>query len=153
MFNAYIGGTFLYNSELWTLTQTQSNTIDSIQRKFLRKILQLTWPKIISNEKLYEKTEQKPWSETVKKRMFRWLGHLMRMDKATPARRALDEFIKKGRRPVGRPKETWLSVVRRILGTSELKIDLRSDVTMIEELERICEDRVQWRCFVRNMKL
>ena len=70
MSNAYISGIFLYNSELWTLTQTQSNTIDSIQRKFLRKILQLTWPKTISNEKLYEKTEQKPWSETVKRRML-----------------------------------------------------------------------------------
>ena len=56
IFNAYIGSVFLYNSELWILTRALCNKIDSIQRKFLRRVLQLSWPKLISNKKLYEKT-------------------------------------------------------------------------------------------------
>ena len=100
---------------------------------------------------MYEKTNQKPWSETVKRRSLRWLGHVMRMDRETPARKALQECIKPGRRPVGRPKETWLSYVRRILQTSVLEIDFLSDETMMRDLEIVCQDRVQWRRLVRNM--
>ena len=42
-----IGSVFLYNSELWTLTQALCNKIDSIQRKFLRRVLQpvASWPR------------------------------------------------------------------------------------------------------------
>ena len=140
IFNAYIGSVFLYNSEPWTLTQALCNKIDSIQRKFLRRVLQLSWPKLISNKKLYEKNNQKPWSETVKCRSLRWLGYVMRMDQETPARKALQEFIKPGRRPVGRPKETWLSYVRRILQTSVLGIDFLTDETMMRDLEIVCQD-------------
>ena len=37
--DAYIGSIFLYNSELWTVTQDMEDQIDIIQRNFLRRIL------------------------------------------------------------------------------------------------------------------
>ena len=150
IFDAYIASVFLYNSELWTLTKTFSNKIDTIQRKFLRKLLQIKWPKVISNNRLYEKTNHKPWSETVKRGSLRWLGHLLRMDKETPARRALDEYLKEGKHPVGRPKETWIRSVRRILQSSGLNVDFSSDFTMISDLEQLCAEREEWRSMINK---
>ena len=42
---------------------------------------------------------------------MKWLGHLLRLPKLTPARIALDEFAKPVKRPSGRPKTTWLDIV------------------------------------------
>ena len=39
IFNALIESIFLYNSEIWSLTQTLENEIDVFQRKLLRKIM------------------------------------------------------------------------------------------------------------------
>ena len=39
IFNALIESIFLYNSEIWSLTQTLENDIDVFQRKLLRKRL------------------------------------------------------------------------------------------------------------------
>ena len=56
-FNAYPASVFLYNSELWTLTDTLEKQVDSFQRRMLRRVINICWPKVISNERLYEKTE------------------------------------------------------------------------------------------------
>ena len=54
---------------------------------------------------------------------MRWLGNLMRLDPETPARRALNEYTRKGKRPPGRPKETWLSIIRKSLRLNEIEVD------------------------------
>ena len=89
----------------------------------------------------------------MKKRALSWLGHLLRLDPQTPARQALNKFIRKRRRPIGRPKETWLSVIRKSLILNELNIDYSSDEKMIKDLVTLCEDRKNWRNFVKNIKL
>ena len=38
-FNAYVARVFLYNSELWTLTKKMENTVNTFQRRHLRKVL------------------------------------------------------------------------------------------------------------------
>ena len=56
--NTYVGIIFLYNSELWVLTEKTCEAIDCVQRKFLREIRKVHWPKVMSNDKLYEKTKK-----------------------------------------------------------------------------------------------
>ena len=56
----------------------------------MRKILDIKWPKKISNEKLYETTKITQWSKTIKKRRLQWYGHL-RLPEETPAKAALRE--------------------------------------------------------------
>ena len=53
----YTASIFLYNSELWTLIETLQNTIDAFHRKLLRRVINIQWPKTISNEPLYEKVK------------------------------------------------------------------------------------------------
>ena len=63
MFNAYIASIFLYNSELWTLNRKLENEIDIFQRSLLRKILNIKYSKVISNEKLYKLLKKQIESE------------------------------------------------------------------------------------------
>ena len=74
IFQALIESVFLYNSECWGLNKKQEERINITQRKFLRNILGIRWHKNnwISNEKLYEKTQQQEWSTKIAHRRLRF---------------------------------------------------------------------------------
>ena len=143
LFDAYISSIFLYNSELWGLTGAQENTIDVIQRRLIRRILNIRWPYTISNETLYERTQLKSWSETITERRMRWLGHLMRLPAETPARQALQECLRPAKRPRGKPKTTWRSRVNQDL--KKLRPDLQLGS---EALTVLTSDRMKWKALV-----
>ena len=78
------------------------------------------------------------------------------MEKDTPARKALEEYLKPLKRPPGRPKLTWMSVIYTNLKTYsglEGEVDFTNAQTMIQDLGMLCNDRKRWRTFVRNIKL
>ena len=112
LFNTYVTPIFMYNSEIWTMTPTLNNTIDSFHRKLLRRVLNNHYPHIIPTTELYTRTKQVKWSEIIRQHRLRFTGHLLRLDKTTPARRALEEALRPTRRPPGRPKTTWLEVTK-----------------------------------------
>ena len=93
--NAYVASVFLYNSELWTLTKKLENNIDTFQRRHLRKILGINWQRNITNNEIYARTKCAQWSEIIRGRRLTWLGHLMRLNPETPARKALEEYLTK----------------------------------------------------------
>jgi hypothetical protein len=110
MFKIYIASVFLYNSEIWTLTKKLENVIDVFQRRMLKIILNIKYPEIISNEKLYEKTNEIPWSEVVRKRRLRWTGHMLRLPDETPVMKAFEESNKYSK-TLKKNKKTWIKVV------------------------------------------
>ena len=67
----------------------------------------------ITNTDLYDRTNCESWSRTIKRRRLNWLGHLYRLPEETPARQALTEYNRKTKRPVGRPKPTWIAQINR----------------------------------------
>ena len=69
---------FLYNCELWTTTKTINNSIDSFHRRQLRYALGIIYPRVITNQQLYDVTKCEPWSVVTERRRLSWLGHLMR---------------------------------------------------------------------------
>ena len=77
----------------------------------------------------------------MKVRRLNWLGHLLRLPKETPARQALTEYSRKTKRPVGRPKPTWVASVLK-----EAK-EKNPEVTFTE-LETLANDRGAWRTWV-----
>ena len=124
-FNVYLESIFLYNSELWTTTNTLNNKIDAFHRRMLRAlVLNIRYPKIIKNTEVYEKTKQQPWLTKIKIRRMRWIGHAYRLNKNTPAgksiRYATNQFI----RNQGRPKETWINLINKQL--KEQNINLKN---------------------------
>ena len=135
---------FLYNPELWTLTNTLEISIDSFHRRLLRKVIHVTWPRVITNEELYKRTKVTPWSLKICKRRLSWFGHLFRLPSETPAKRSLKAFVKTWKRLVGRPKTTRLSLILNDI-SKHSNIHLSGDQEKdLESLEKICDDRKVW---------
>ena len=115
-FNAYVAPIFLYNSELWTLNKKRENQVDVFQRKLIKyNVLHVFYPKVISNDELYQLTNCLPWSDVIRKRRLKWFGHLMRLPDGTPAKKALAYADEKYQRPRGRPVSTWLALLKKQL--------------------------------------
>ena len=142
-FRTYIQSTFMYNSELWALTETENKRIDSFHRKLLRKAINKQWPKKqCTTEQLYEITKQTPWSQTIKKRRLNWTGHLLRLPRETPARLALEKFVEPHLNKVGSPKTTWLSTVKRDL--KDMENIPKDNKEFIDHLSVLASDRKGW---------
>ena len=122
---------FSYKALLWTLTDTHTleKQIDSFQRRMLRRLINICWPKVISNERLYEKTEIEEWSVIIRKRRLDWLGHLMRLDKKTPVRLALYESLQPVQRKRGRPCSAWMNIIEKDLSLVVIKLNLNKKNT------------------------
>ena len=103
----------------------------------------MCWPKLISNEKLYEKTVITKWSTIIRQRRLYWLGHLMRFDKQTPVRKALNESLLPVQRKRGRQRLTCIKTIEKDLASLDIKLNLnnRKHKTTIETIERLAEDR------------
>ena len=147
MFKIYIASVFLYNSEIWTLTKKLENVIDVFQRRMLKIILNIKYPEIISNEKLYEKTNEIPWSEVVRKRRLRWTGHMLRLPDETPVMKAFEESNKYSK-TLKKNKKTWKKVVNDDL----IKIDKTLSLTGANT-RNLAKERDQWRERVVNQPL
>ena len=134
--------------------KTLNEKIDSFHRRLLRRVLNIRWPKIIKSEEVYNRTKVKKWSNVVKKRRLSWVGHLLRLDKNTPARIALKEACRTVKRKSG-PKSTWINLIKSDLKNSHLNLNANetNNETFLEELEIICKDRNKWRDEIRSMML
>ena len=83
---------------------------------------------------------------SLKQRRLRWTGHLLRLDPRTPAKIALNKFTESHNNKVGRPKNNWLSTIRRDLETDPKSKKLpKEDTKLIEYLSEIASDRGRWR--------
>ena len=152
-FNIYSTGIFLYNSELWTLTETQMHAIDSFHKRLLRRVINIRWPKIISNEKLYQKVSVAKWSDIIMKRRLYWLGHLMRLEEKTPVRQSLRETLTDAKEKIGRPCLTWMKVIEKDLAMVNVNLDLNKSTPdiILEKLVNLTKDRENWRKIVRDI--
>ena len=74
--------------------------IDVFQRKQYRKMLEVYWPNVISNIRLYEIVAAEKWSDIICKRRLKWFGHMARLVENTPARLAFNEYIKVDKRAI-----------------------------------------------------
>ena len=71
----------------------------------------------------------------------------MRLHPETPARKALKEYLRKVKRPQGRPKMTWMQTVRQDLASIEIKLDLSKEAQTLKRLS----DLTNWRGIVRRV--
>ena len=104
VFNAYVQSIFLYNSELWTVTKSTISRIDSFQRRLMRQVVGVRWPKVMKNDELYQLTKAEKWSVIIKKRRLSWLGHMLRLNEETPVKKALEEYLRKIKKKKGKRK-------------------------------------------------
>ena len=143
MYLTHVSSVFLYNSCTWTLTVSQEQHIDYFQRRLIRtNVLNVRWPKIVKNDKVYELSKIRPWSIKIREQRMTWLGHVFRMDSDIPAKKALHFAQQQYQRPRGRPKLTWINLV-----TEQL---LNNMGITWEEASKTANDRKSWRTLVQN---
>ena len=113
IFNACVKSIFLYNSELWTLTKTAENKIDSYHQRLLRRAINIRWPNKISCEDLYNKTKQGKWSGKIKTRRMTCTTRSKKKSKATERRPNNNMTRSAGKKPrCTGPHSRWIHRTR-----------------------------------------
>ena len=59
----------------------------------------IRWPKKVSNEKVYEVTQLKPWRQTSKICQMKWFGNVMRLPDNTLTKTAFKYLYEETKRP------------------------------------------------------
>ncbi|VDP17425.1 unnamed protein product [Schistosoma margrebowiei] len=132
IFNTNVKEVLLYGAETWGTTTTTIKKVQVFINSCLRKILNIRWADTISNSLLWERTNQLPAEEEIRKRRCKWIGHTLRKSSNCITRQALT-LNPEGKQKRGRPKNT----LRRII-----EADMKTMNYDWTELERIAQDRV-----------
>ena len=74
----------------------------------------------------------------------------MRLHLETPARNAFEEYLRKVRRPQGRPKTTWVQTIRHNLSKIRIKLDLSSATKTLNKLVELTQNRTDWSNIVKT---
>ncbi|VDP46899.1 unnamed protein product [Schistosoma margrebowiei] len=135
IFSTNVKAVLLYGAETWRTTTTTIKKVQVFINSCLRKILNIHWPDTISNSLLWERTNQLPAEEEIRKSRWKWIGHTLRKSSNCITRQALTWNLE-GKRERGRPKNT----LRRII-----EADMKRMNRNLKELERFAKDRVGWR--------
>ncbi|VDP19615.1 unnamed protein product [Schistosoma margrebowiei] len=114
------------------------NTWNSKQLSTNTKI---RWPDTISNNVLWERTNQIPAEEEIRKKRWKWIGHTLRKAHNCVTRQALT-WNPQGQKKIGRRKNTL---------RQEMGIDMKKMNKNWMELEKKAQDRVGWRMLVGGL--
>lgn len=126
LYDALITSVLLYNSSSWAVPDNILNKLDVQQRKHLKQILKIFWPRIISNSALYKRCNVIPLTRRIEVARWRMLGHVLRSGEYTPAFLSfrfacLGSKQLKGR--LGRPRSNLYDLVTKDLKTRSLCIE------------------------------
>ena len=141
IFNTIVKPVLLYGAETWRTTVITMSRVQTFANTCLRRILRIRWPEKIRNQELWRLTKQQPIEEDILKRRWRWIGHTLRKPATSTTRQALT-WNPQGKRKRGRPRNTW----RR-----DLDADMKKAGRNWGELERLAQDRAEWRGFVDGL--
>jgi len=153
LYEAMVVSIMLYNSSSWCATKMFLDKLDVCHRRHLRYILNVKWPAVITNKKLYEVCNTTPLSERVRLSRWRMLGHILRSPENSPASLALHYAVvgckvHKGRR--GAHEMNLLKVIRKDLATTAvndngyhlLSLKNKRDLDYLKDL---ASDRKKWK--------
>nr|XP_022299023.1 uncharacterized protein LOC111107908 [Crassostrea virginica] len=138
IYNSNVKSVLLYGSECWRIIQSDLQKLEVFQNNCLRRIQGIFWPEKIRNEDLLRRCNCHSIAEELKKRRFRWLGHVLRMTNERLPKVAL-RWTPPGKRKPGRPRTTWRRTV-----LAELQ-DLGYS---LGQAQHLAKDRVKWRKLV-----
>jgi hypothetical protein len=150
LFNSCILPVLTYGCEIWKSTKLIEEKLNAFENKCLRKITNTHWKEFKSNRTLREETKQELVSTSIKICRWKYLGHLLRMDKRRLHRQAFNWTLA-GTRRRERPRETLRRTIIResaninvnILDLQELAKDRRCWRDMISALCDFCHKRLR----------
>ena len=143
LYKTLVKPVLLYNCGTWGVTAATEKKMDAFHRKQLKRVLNIKYPTIISNEKLYEISKEKPISQTMRASRWKLLGHILRRDQDIPASKAMIAYYqdlgRKGFR--GRRRMTLPVVLNKDLKHEHASLETSRD---LQELRNLAQDRGEW---------
>ena len=87
LFISNVKSVLLYGpKETWRHTRKWDHKLQVFINICLNQILRIRWPQHISNQELCQRTGQEPITDTIQRRKWRWIGHTICWEKASPAK-------------------------------------------------------------------
>ena len=148
IYEAQVISILLYNSSSWAAPKSMLDKVETCHRRHLRTILNIKYPKVISNESLYTVTNVKPLTKRIEKSRWTMLGHILRSDELTPAHCALVFAINaasqlKGRK--GRHNITLFSTIKADIESRGLTL---KNIVDFYNLKDIADNKARWNAIV-----
>ena len=112
LLRSVVAATLLYACESWTMNKKDEQRLRAFEMKTYRRLLGITWREKKTNEWVLAEMNRlsgrnlESFVEMVRKRKFKFFGHMMRAD---GLERAVIEGGMEGRRERGRPQGSWLN--------------------------------------------
>jgi len=120
------------------VTKITTSKLQVFVNHCLRRILNIHWPEVISNEELWRRAEEIEISTQIKRQKWNWIGHTLRKGEDTIEREVM-EWNPQGQRKRGRPKQTW----RRSVHNEALR-----EGKSWNEVKQLARNRIRWRLFL-----
>lgn len=102
-------------------------------------MLKIRYPYTISNEKLYERTNEDTWSSKIETRRLRWTGHLLRLPEQAPASLAYNESNRYTGKKLPGNRLTWKKQINKDLANRHEGLSLERG-----DIRYLAEDRDWW---------
>ena len=137
LYNSLVKPILLYNCETRALSKTESEKMDAFHRQNLRRVANIRYPHRISNGPLYRLPGERPISEDIVERRWRYLGHALRQVN-TPPCQAMNFYMSPkttGGFP-GRPRTTIVTTISEDLKNLDKKTTFWrvNDIKKLENL-------------------
>jgi hypothetical protein len=121
----------IYGSETWPVKAEHEAKLARAEMRMIRWMCGVSLREKIPSVKLRERMGVEPIKEVIRRNRLRWFGHVERKDDEDWVKRCTS-FEVEGPKPKGRPKKTWMELVRNDMVSKGLR---REDA----------QDRVKWR--------
>ena len=132
----------MYGCETWKMNEGDAQKVNVFQNRCLRRILKIKWQDKVTNKELLERANVDRLSEEVRRRRWRFIGHILRKHPDNDCVTALT-WAPEGKRRRGRPKTTW----RRTVERERTKAGWQSWC----EVRTAAHDRLQWKTHVQAL--
>ena len=84
LYNSNAVSVLLYGCETWRMTKVNMSKLEVFHMNFCRQILKIYWWSKTSNLDVFECSKQKPVSQLIEGRRWRYLGHSLRRKESLP---------------------------------------------------------------------
>jgi hypothetical protein len=112
LYRACVRSVMMYGGECWPVKKEDEDTLMRAERRMIRLMCGVNLSNRVNSKELQERMGLKEGIvEEIGKARLRWFGHVWRREGGDGIRRAL-EFKLEGKAGRGRPRRTWLEVVR-----------------------------------------
>ena len=111
---SYIFSIFCYGCEAWSLSKASEEKIEIFEMWCIRHLGKISWKARITNEEVLKRMKTKrELLKNIAKRKMKYYGHIKRRNNLLTT---LVEGKIQGRRPRGRPRNSWFGDIKQWSG-------------------------------------